>query len=484
MAEIHSRTLRKIGRFPHLTGWLNLLGALLGAGAVATGVALYGPASYQATTSVLFPVADNSAASAASAQAGGTGAAAPQGAPSGTSSQPVLVGPDKFMLVLQSRTLQDAVIHRCKLDEKLGFDLGWTREIFTNLVKFNVTPGTGLSVTANIEGCRLPIRGSWVISALDYRGAQTLCADLANACVEELHAQVTGINADQATHNYDFVAQNAAQTRGRLQEVENRLVSLESRERFLDPTGKAAVIAARLQAIETAQDANQAHERELTQSLAVARAKLRKTDALAISSRVQQRNPVVGTLEDKLAQLQLQKATLLAQGKTAQQRDVALLTAEIAELEAQRAGLAEAVLKEIDTGTNPAYTDLLHSVTGDEVELAGARAGARAYAALQAEANRSLAALPPVSQQYASLCREREALAGVMANLARQREEASLQVRAAQRDPFYVLDRAEPPVYGYGPYIGRATLIAFVVLFGLLWLITGIKRGLFDFFQL
>jgi uncharacterized protein involved in exopolysaccharide biosynthesis len=482
MAEIHSRTLRKIGRFPHLTGWLNFLGALLGAGAVATVMALYGPASYQATSSVLFPLPESSAA--APAAGASSGASSPASASAVASSQPVLVGPEKFMLLLQSRTLQDAVIHRVKLDEKLGFDLGWTREIFTNLVKFTVTPGTGLSVTATAEGCRLPIKGSWVIPALDYEGAQKLCADLANACVEELHAQVTGINTDQATHNYDFAAQNAAHTRDHLLEVETRLVNLESRERFLDPSGKAAIIAARLQALETARDANLAHERELAQSLGVAQGKLHKTDALAISSRVEQRNPVVGTLEDKLAQLQLQKATLLAQGKTEQQRDVALLTAQIAELEAQRAGLVEAVLKEIDTGTNPAYTDLLHSVTQDEVELAGARAGERAYTGLQAEANRSLAALPPVSQEYAALSREREALAGVMANLSRQREEASLQVRAAQRDPFYVLDRAEPPVYGYGPYIGRATIIAFVVLLGVLWLITGIKRGLFDFFRL
>jgi len=35
------------------------------------------------------------------------------------------------------------VIKRCHLDQKLGFDLGWTREIFARMLKFNVTAGTG-----------------------------------------------------------------------------------------------------------------------------------------------------------------------------------------------------------------------------------------------------------------------------------------------------------------------------------------------------
>jgi uncharacterized protein involved in exopolysaccharide biosynthesis len=388
------------------------------------------------------------------------------------------------MLVLASRTLQDAVIHRCKLDEKLGYDLGWTRELFPNLVKFTVTPGTGLTVTATTAGCRLPVKGSWFIPSLDYGGAQALCADLANACVEELRAQVTGINTDQATRNYNFLAQNASQTRARLREVETRLVSLESRERFLDPQGKAAEISARLQALQGARDTSQAQEQELVRSLQEARGKLRGQDAMTISTRVETRNPVIGNLEQKLADLRLQQATLVAQGKTAQQRDVALLSAQIADVEGQITGLREAVLKEFDTSANPAYADLLRTVIGQEVELAGVRARARADGELLAAANRSLAALPPVSRDYAALEREHEALVGLATSLERQREEAELQVRAAQRDPFYVLDPAIPPEYGYGPYIGRAALIAFVALFGLLWLITGIKRGLLDFFRL
>jgi uncharacterized protein involved in exopolysaccharide biosynthesis len=266
--------------------------------------------------------------------------------------------------------------------------------------------------------------------------------------------------------------------------VETRQVSLQSRERFLDPQGKAAEIGARLQALEAAGDTSQARERELVRSVQEARGKLGREAALAVSSRVDTRNPVIGSLEDKLAQLRLQKATLMAQGKTEQQRDVALLTAQIASLEGQMAGLREAVLKEIDTSANPPYTDLVRNATSQEVELAGVRARERADATLLAEANRDLAALPPVGRDYAALERERQALAGVAAGLEHQREEAALQVRAAQRDPFYILDRAEPPAYGFGPYIGRAALIAFVALFSLLWLITGIKRGLLDFFRL
>jgi hypothetical protein len=51
--------------------------------------------------------------------------------------------------------------------------------------------------------------------------------------------------------------------------------------------------------------------------------------------------------------------------------------------------------------------------------------------------------------------------------IKRRREGAGGQSHAAQRDPDYVLDRAAPPVYGYGPDLGRAALIACVGPLGL-----------------
>jgi hypothetical protein len=485
MAEIHSRTLRKIGRFPHLTGWLIFVGSLAGAGAVAAAVYFYGAGSYQATASALFPPTAGGAPPTGTAAGGAAVAPAPEGgASSAAAASTALVSTDKFMLLLESRTFQDDLIQKHHLAERLGLDLSLTREALGRMLKYNLAAGTGLTVTATVEGCRLPIGGSWFIPALDLEGARGLCADLANGCMEELRAKVTAINTEQARGNYDFLRQNVRQTRDRLRVVETRLQELQSRERFLDPEGKAGQILERVKAIENARDTSQARERELVRSLAEARGKLAREDALAVSSRVETRNPVIGSLEEKLAELRLEKAAQLARGKTEQQREVALLSAQIADSERQMAALRETVLKEVASSANPAYTDLVRSVTEQQVELAGVRARERAYAALLASANRSLAALPPVSRQYASLQRERDTLAAVSVSLDRQLEQAALQVRSAARDPFYVLDRAVPPEYGYGPYVGRAALIAFVALFGLLWLITAIRRGLLDFFRL
>ncbi len=481
MAEIHSRTLRKIGRYPHLTGWLIFLGSLIGAGIVAALAYLYGSASYQATAAVLLAAPEKAAAAADSA---GRAVAVPGAEPAAAPAAAPLVGTDKYMLLLQSRTLQDALIHKYQLTQRLGLDLSFTREALARMLKFNLSAGTGLTVTATVEGCRLPVRGSWFIPALSLDEAQSLCAELANGCVEELRERVTGINTEQARAGYDFLRQNVRETRERLRTVETRLQELQSRERLLDPHGKAGQILERIKAIENARDTSHARAQELTRSLAVARGKLTQEDALAVSSQVETRNPVIGSLEQKLADLRLEKASQLARGKTEQQREVALLSAEIADLERQMANLREAVLKEVATSANPAYTDLLRSVTGQEVELAGVRARERAYAALLTSANRSLEALPPVSRQYASLQRERDTLAAVSAGLDRQLEEAALQVRSAGRDPFYLLDRAVAPEYGLGPYVGRAAAIAFAALFALLWLITAVRRGLLDFFRL
>jgi uncharacterized protein involved in exopolysaccharide biosynthesis len=482
MAEIHSRTLRKIGRFPHLTGWLNLIGAILGAGAVAIAVYFYGAASYQATTSLLFLPPNGGAGGVSSSTAPAAAEATPSGGTESASAN--LVNADKFMLLLQSRTLQDALIQKYQLAERLGLDLGYTREVLPHMLKVTPVPGTGLTIALTTEGCRFPIKGSWFVPALDHDDARKLCADLANGCVEELRAEVTGINSGQARANYEFYRQNARQTHDRLRAVETRLQSLQSRERFLDPQGKAGQLLDRVKAIEAARDTAQARRQELSRSLAEARTKLTRADALAVSSKVETRNPVIGSLEQKLADLSLERAAQLARGKTEQQREVALLTAEIADLERQRAGLCEAVLKEVATSANPAYTDLLHSVTGQEVELAGVVARERAYAGLLVSANRGLSNLPPVSRTYASFQRERETLVALAAGLDRQLEEAALQAKSAARDPFYVLDRAVLPEYGYGPYVGRAALVAFGALFALLWLITGIKRGVLDFFRL
>ncbi len=481
MAEIHSRTLRKLGRSRHLTAWLIFLGSLVGAAAVAALVYFYGSASYQATSSLLFPAhaAAAPASSAASMEPAGQTGAAPASAES-----PPLVGADKFMLLLQSRALQDALIRKYNLQQRLGLDMGLTRETLRRMLKFDLSPGTGLTVVVTFQGCRLPIPGSWIIPALDQEDARVLSADLANGCVEQLRAQVTAINTEEAKDNYDFLRENTSQARNRLREVEMRLENLQSREHFLDPQGKAAQLVERLKTIENARDTSQARERELSRSLAEARSRLQQADALAVASRVETRNPVIGSLEQKLAEVRLAKATALAQGKTEQQRDVALLTAEITSLERQIESLREAVLKEVATSANPEYTDLLRSVTSQQVELAGVQARERAYASLLAAANRSLAALPPLSRQFAALARERDTLAALTVGLQGQLEEAALRTKGAARDPFYILDRAVSPEYGDGPYVGRAALIAFVALFALLWLVTAIRRGLLDFFRL
>ncbi len=480
MAEIHSRTLRKIGRYRHLTGWLIFLGSLLGAAAVAVAVYYYGGTSYQATTAVLFPAAGGAAPAppVLAEEAGGVAGGEPAAAPGG------LVGTDKFQLLLESRSLQDTLIRRYDLQKRLGLDLGLTRETLARMLKFTAVPGTGLTVVTTVRGCRAPVPGAWYIPALDREAARVLAAELANGCLEELKAQITEINTNDAQAAYDFLRQNTLQARDRLREVEMRLENLQSREHFLDPQGKAAQVTERIKAVESGRDTSRAREQELARSLGVARSKLEKADALAVSTEVETRNPVIGTLEQKLADLRLSRATALAQGKTEQHRDVVLLTAEIAEAERQLAELENEVLKEVAKSANPEYTDLLRSVTSQEIELAGVRARERAYARLLTSANEALAALPPLSRQYASLARERETLTGLTADLERRLEEAALRTKGAARDPFYVLDKAVPPEYGEGPYVGRAAVIAFLVLFALLWLITAIRRGMLDFFRL
>ena len=220
----------------------------------------------------------------------------------------------------------------------------------------------------------------------------------------------------------------------------------------------------------------------MTSSLGKARGQLSNVDALHVAKVVESRNPVISQLEQTLAELQVDMAGELASGKTAGHRQVVQIQAAMDNINEQLKELEDRVRGEFSQANNPTYDGLVSKVVELEIGVSGARARKAKSAALVADAKASLAALPPVARDYATLKRKQQVQSELMASLTQSLALATIaEQRATATSAFTVLDAAVPPIRRSGPPTLLAGGIAFVVLVLVLSL-TMIDRRAFGMF--
>jgi len=370
---------------------------------------------------------------------------------------------ERISTILASRQIRDRLVEKYALDDKLQVDKDFAAEMLSYMTHI-ISQGGGLTITVSCRGYRKPQLALW--SSMSMQDARRLCAELTNSYVAELDNYLSETALDQARKDRKFIEQARDNIQSELRDTEDSLQQLQTQYHLIDPDEKAMRTVDRVKAAQQAHAEAATQLEDVTSSLREARGQLRSVDALHVAKVVENRNPVISELEQKLAELQVDMAEQLASGKTAGHREVVQIQAAMDNINAQLKELEERVRGEFSQANNPTYDNLVSNVVELEIAGSGARARTAKSAALLAAAEARLAELPPVARDYATLKRKQQVQSELMASLTQSLAFAMIaEQRATTSSAFTVLDAAIPPSRRSGPPTLLAGGIAFVVFF-------------------
>ena len=436
--------------------WLHvLLISLLVAALV--GVAAYHarPRSYRATASLLL----SDRPDIVSGMVAGTNQATPPQAPA----------LERMRVILTSRSLRKGLVDQFKLAERFHVTATEAVDALGGMTQVKLIGEDGLTVTVACQGYRAPRLALGY--PLTFEDARTLCADLANAYLAQLRTHVREGDLEHARQSREFLQRQYAELTEGLASTEDELERLRTSYGLVEPADKASRVSERIRAIEQAYSDASAEVSSTENSLHAAEAELDGVQVMRISSQAQVRNPVLGSLEGRLADLQIQLATEVARGKTSENRDVVQIQSAIDDINQQIAQARETVLKEMAEQVNPTYDAVVGKVIDLHVSVAGARARQARYSALLGQARSDLAELPPVARSYLEITRRQDLQSQQLASVSQALWLAKVEEqRATEAEPFSILDEATPPIYGRGP----GTVITALIAFGAVLLILGL----------
>jgi len=440
------------------------------------------PRSYSATSSMLISTQPDIVAGII---AGSASDVADTTATSDTLIRPPVTGAlSSLWPILTSREMLLRIVHEYDLEQKLSLDESYAVEALRSMTKFQQITNVGVTVTVSCPGARWPRNSFFLSSPLTPEEAQQLCATLANGYLTELEEYVTETNLRQARQTREFLEASEQETEAQLQRIEQEIQTLQSQHSLLDPQGKVTELLERLKAIEPAYAQAAAHMEEASKVQEAAQAQLDELTAMQVSQEIMARNPVITTLEQKLAQLQIDLKTEQTIGKSNQHPDIIKLNAEIAGTKQQLQEVKQEIVQQVSRQIDPAYDAVATKVVELETEIVGAKARKALYAQLRDAVRTELAELPAIARKYAFLKREQSQQAQLLDPLGRGLGLVALVEKYSRVSRFIRLDTAVPPQWPTSAAVIFSVIIGFVVLLITGGVLIAYRRGLLGLFRM
>jgi uncharacterized protein involved in exopolysaccharide biosynthesis len=368
-------------------------------------------------------------------------------------SAPMLSGQDVYVTVLNSRTLNDRVFHRLRLDE---YDL--TLKDLTDSVEIERPKEGGLVVTVEVPTSWLHghVRGDQVKE----RSAQ-LAGDLANAYVGELRTYDRTSALSMSRKNRLYVEEQLQRTRVKLAQAEASLQKFQEAHPTLIPPEKSSSYADQALSISQRQTEANVALQELQGQIARARATWDAGAPRGISPEAVIDNPAISNLRGELAKLEVERATLL-ENYFESHPDVVALDQEIAKVRDQIDSEVSRIVSGDAGSTSPAHQELLKQLVILEVDRDGIEARRSALAGAASHLEDQLCGLPAEEMQYVRLLRELQSAETVYTTLLAEHAKA-LVAEGRDADNFIVLDEAIAPEKPAKPRV-KLTLAAALVI--------------------
>jgi len=440
------------------------------------------PCSYSATSSMLISTQPDIVAGIVAGSAGDMAEA--------TATSEALIRPpvsgalSSLWPILTSRKMLLRIVHEYDLEQKLSLDESYAVEALRNMTKFRQITNVGVTVTVTCPGARWPRNSFFLSSPLTPEEAQRLCADLANGYLTELEKYVTETNLSQARQTREFLEASEQETEAQLQRIEQGLQTLQSEHSLLDPQDKVTQLLERLKTIEPAYAEAATRVEEASRVREAARAQLDELTAMQISQEIMARNPVITTLEQRLAQLHIDLKTEQTLGKSDQHPDTVKLKAEIDGTKQQLQEIKQEIVQQVSRQIDPAYAAVAATAVKLETEIVGAKARKEQYAQLRQGVRTELAELPAVAREYAFLKREQSQQAQLLDPLGRGLGLVALVEKYSRVSRFIRLDTAVPPQRPTSAAAIFSVIIGFVVLLIAGGVLIVYRRGLLRLFRM
>ncbi|MDR7522363.1 MAG: hypothetical protein QN168_07870 [Armatimonadota bacterium] len=289
-------------------------------------------------------------------------------------------------------------------------------------------------------------RGTSLIRVTATARTPQRAAELANVTAEEFVAFFRETNRASARESRRFVEEQLAQARARLEASERAIQAFN--ERLQMPSLAATTAQIQAAAAAAQQDLENARLtlRETEARLAAIRERLAREDPVVVASRSTSDNPVFRRYQDRLVELEIQRAAL-AQQYTAQHPRMEQITREINELRSRMTAEARTAVAQEVTVNNPIHARLLNDIVGLEVDRIAV--GARVDALQEALRRRRAAAmsLPAAETAFNRLTREHRILENNYTALSARYQEMLVRENLAGHYPtsLQFIEAASPP---------------------------------------
>jgi uncharacterized protein involved in exopolysaccharide biosynthesis len=275
-----------------------------------------------------------------------------------------------------------------------------------------------------------PVRGSSLLRVSASARNPRRAAEIANVASEELVAYFRETNRAALTETRRFVEEQLAQARARLEASERAIQAFkESRGMPSLEVARGQILAAAA-AAQTETDTAATALRETEARLAAARSRIQREQPVVVASRSTSDNPVFRRYQDRLVDLELQRATL-SQTYTPQHPRMEQVAREITDVRSRLTAEARTSIAEEVTATNPIHTRLVGDIVTMEVDRAAAAARLQALQTVQRRREAAMMTIPSAETAYNRLVRENRVLEANYTTLSTRYQEMLLRENQA-----------------------------------------------------
>jgi len=421
------------------------------------------PRKYTAQTTLLFTAASTSPRVASGVSQMLAGELASQlGAPSGFS---------QVRAVLNSRMVRDNLIEKLQLKNYFGVETdGQARQILasrtqiqSNIVQYRVNISVTTTGTSWITD-RSP-NADWV--------HKSMAAAIANGYTEQLEEVQTRFLRRAARARREFLDRRVAEAQHALSKAEEDLRDWQETSGVVVPATIASAVTNKLVDLRVDRERAIIETEAAQHKLNTAKEQLQAVDQTREASRVTARNPLINTLERRLAEAQTQLALQTqVEGKSEKHPDVRRYQTQI---ESITADLRQALEKELVTqerteAISPAYDQLIGEILQARLRIAWSKARVTALEAAIERVVGEISQMPEAQTEHARKSRAVTIKEQIYELLRMEYEQAAID---EHRDStaFVVLDPAIPPEHKSSPHIRTSTVAAFAagLLFAILY---------------
>ena len=255
-------------------------------------------------------------------------------------------------------------------------------------------------------------------------------ADLANVTAEEFVAFFRETNRASISEARRFVEEQLAMARVRLEASERAIQAFKERRQMPSVPAATEQILSAAASGQTELDTATVTLRETEARLAAARERLAREQPVVVASRSTSDNPVFRRYQDRLVELEIQRATL-SQTYTPQHPRMEQISREIADVRSRLTTEARTAIAQEVTTSNPIHARLLGDVVTLEVERTALAARVEGLRITQRRRLAQAQVIPAAETEFNRLVRENRVLEANYTALSTRYQEILLRENQA-----------------------------------------------------